>query len=61
MTSSFGLQFFEKCLTLETGMSDFHKLIVTILKIKPNKLAPRIIKLGTITILEVKHLITNFQ
>ena len=44
LTSSFGLKIFEKCLTLETGMSDFHKLIITILKIKPDKLPPRIIK-----------------
>ena len=35
---------FEKLLTLETGMSDFHKLIITILKVKPDKLPPRIIK-----------------
>ena len=35
---------FEKCFTLETGMSDFHKLIITILKVKPDKLPPRIIK-----------------
>ena len=35
---------FEKFLTLETGMSDFHKLIITILKVKPEKLPPRIIK-----------------
>ena len=32
----------EKCLTLETGMSDFHKLIVTILKVKSDKLKPSI-------------------
>ena len=37
---------FEKCLTLETGISDFHKLIITILKVKPDKLSPRIIKFG---------------
>ena len=35
---------FEKCLTLETGISDFHKLIITILKVKPDKLSPRITK-----------------
>ena len=35
---------FEKCFTLETGMSDFHKLIITILKVKPDKLQPKIIK-----------------
>ena len=31
-------------LTLETGMQDFHKLIITLLKVKPDKLPPRIIK-----------------
>ena len=35
---------FEKCFTLETGMSDFEKLIITILKVKPDNLPPRIIK-----------------
>ena len=35
---------FKKCFTLETGMSDFDKLIITILKVKPDKLSPRIIK-----------------
>ena len=34
---------FEKCLTLETAMSDFHKLRITILKVKSGKLPPRII------------------
>ena len=31
-------------LKLETGMSDFHKLIITILKVKPYTLPPRIMK-----------------
>ena len=35
---------FETRLTLETGMSDFHKLLITILKVKPDKLPPRIVK-----------------
>ena len=35
---------FEKCFTLETGISDFHKLIITILKATPDKLPPRIMK-----------------
>ena len=34
----------EKCLTLETDMLDFHKLIITILKVKTDKLPPRIRK-----------------
>ena len=34
---------FEKCLTIETAMSDFHKVRITILKVKPGKLPPRII------------------
>ena len=33
----------QQCFTLETGMSDFHKLIINILKVKPDKLPPRII------------------
>ena len=28
----------------ETGMSDFHKFIITIFKVKPDKLPPRIMK-----------------
>ena len=28
----------------ETGASDFHQLIITIFKVKPDKLPPRIIK-----------------
>ena len=47
-------------LKLETGMSDFHKLIITILKFKPDKLPPRIMKYRDYKILKVKHLITNF-
>ena len=31
-------------LKLETGTSDFHQLIIAILKVKPDKLPPRIIK-----------------
>ena len=31
-------------LKFETGMTDFHKLIITILKVKPDTLPPRIIK-----------------
>ena len=38
------LKSLEKCLTLETGMSDFHKLIITILKVKTDKSPPRITK-----------------
>ena len=34
---------FENCLTLETGLSDFHKLIVTIMKTKRQRLPPKII------------------
>ena len=35
---------FEKCLTIETGMSDFYKLIITLSKVKPDKLPLRILK-----------------
>ena len=34
---------FEDCLTLETGLSDFHKLIVTIMKTKHECFPPKII------------------
>ena len=34
---------FEDCLTLETGLSDFHKLIATIMKTKHKRLAPKIV------------------
>ena len=47
---------FEKWLTLETSMSDFHKLIITLLKVTPDKLTLRIIKYRDD---KVKHLITN--
>ena len=35
---------FQSTLTLETGLSDFHKLIVTALKIKHEKVPPNIIQ-----------------
>ena len=35
---------FESTLTIETGLSDFHKLIVTVLKIKHKKVPPKIIQ-----------------
>ena len=35
---------FEKCLALQTDRLDFHKLIITILKVKPDRLPSRIIK-----------------
>ena len=34
---------FEDCLTLETGLSDFHKLIVTIMKAKHEDFPPKIV------------------
>ena len=34
---------FENCLTLETGLSDFHKLIATIMKTKQVRLPPKIV------------------
>ena len=48
-------------LKFETGTSDFHQLIITIFKVKPDKLPPRIINIGIIKILKGKHLITNFR
>ena len=35
---------FESTLTKETGISDFHKLIVTVLKVKHEKVPPKIIQ-----------------
>ena len=35
---------FESALTMETGLSDFHKLIVTVLKVKHEKVPPKIIQ-----------------
>ena len=37
---------FEDCLTLETGLSDFHKLIVTIMKTKHERFPRKIINYG---------------
>ena len=34
---------FEDCLTLETGLSDFYKLIVTIMKTKHERFPPKIV------------------
>ena len=35
---------FEDCLTLETGLSDFHKLIVTVMKTKHERFPSKIVK-----------------
>ena len=35
---------FESTLTIETSLSDFHKLIVTVLKVKHEKVPPKIIQ-----------------
>ena len=35
---------FESALTIETGLSDFHKLIVTVLKVKHEKVPPKIMQ-----------------
>ena len=35
---------FESTLTIETGLSDFHKLIVTVVKVKHEKVPPKIIQ-----------------
>ena len=45
-------------LKLETG--NLHKPIITLLRVKLDKLPPRIIKYRDYKILKVKHLITNF-
>ena len=41
-------------------MSDFHKLIITILKVKPDNLPPRIIKYST-EIFESRAFSSKFQ
>ena len=35
---------FESALTIETGLSDFHKLIVTVLKVKHEKVPHKIMQ-----------------
>ena len=45
-------------LKLETG--NLHKPRITLLRVKLDKLPPRIIKYRDYKILKVKHLITNF-
>ena len=35
---------FESTLTIETGLSDFHEFIVTVLKVKHKKVSPKIIQ-----------------
>ena len=37
---------FENCLTLETGLLVFHKLIVTIIKAKHERFPPKIVNYG---------------
>ena len=37
---------FENCLTLETGLLVFHKLIVTIIKTKHERFPPKIVNYG---------------
>ena len=54
-------QSLETCLTLETGMSGFRKFIITILKVKKDKLPPRVIKYEDYKNFGVKHLIINFR
>ena len=50
-------------LKFETGMTDFHKLIITILKVKPDTLLPTTIKYGDCKNFESKAFpgITNFR
>ena len=37
------VQSFQSTLIIETGLSDFHKLIVTVLKVKHEKIPPKVI------------------
>ena len=43
MSLTNNLKYFEDCLTLETGLPDFHKLIVTIMKTKHERSTPKIV------------------
>ena len=45
---------FEDCLTLETGLSDIYKLIVTIMKTKPERFPPKIVNIRDYTNLGTK-------
>ena len=51
----------EKCLTLEKSMSDFHKLIINILIVKPDSVPPRIIKHRDYKNFESKAFNTNLR
>ena len=42
---------FQSTLTIETGLSDFHKFIVTVLKVKYEKVPPKLYIIETIKIL----------
>ena len=48
-------------LKFETGTSDFHQLIITIFKVKPDKLPPRIIKFRDYKNFERKAFNNNLQ
>ena len=45
---------FEDCLTLETGLSDIYKLIVTIMKTIPERFPPKIVNIRDYTNLGTK-------
>ena len=48
-------------LKFETGMSDFHQLIITICKVKPDKLPPRIIRYRDYNNFETKAFNSKLQ
>ena len=48
-------------LKFDTGTSDFHQLIIAILKVKPDKLPPRIIKYRDYKNLERKAFNSKLQ
>ena len=52
---------FESTLTIETGISDFHKLIVTVLKVKHEKVPPKIIQYRDYKILTKQDFLKNFK
>ena len=52
---------FESTLTIETGLSDFHKIIVTVLKVKHGKILPKIMQYRDCKNFDSKRFFENLQ
>ena len=52
---------FESTLTIETGLSDFHKIIVTVLKVKHGKILPKIMQYRDCKKFDSKRFFENLQ